>query len=323
MRSLSSWSTHGLPAPQQLRGWRDALHATVLEMDAVPLQRGGFFGSIERCPLQHIRPHQALGAPQRVSRSAAEIARGQHNAYYLLSQPRLPWRATQAGRSLQLRPGDAVLIDSRLPYDFDFGAGLDDLSIELPIAWVAQWVAAPTRLVARPLRGDAGWGMALRGLKEALVPRALARGSAAQDALIEAQLGGLLSLLGDGDGDGEGDGDEGPQPAHCAAFARASAVLHARCTQPGLSAAQVAQDAGLSLRSLHRAMAAQGSSFLQTLMVLRTDAAAAMLGQPRFRRLSVAEIGRRCGFSDASHFARQFARLRGLTPRAFRAQALR
>jgi AraC-like DNA-binding protein len=48
-----------------------------------------------------------------------------------------------------------------------------------------------------------------------------------------------------------------------------------------------------------------------------------MLGQPRFRRLSVAEIGRRCGFSDASHFARQFVRLRGLAPRAFRAQALR
>ncbi|HVR54498.1 MAG TPA: helix-turn-helix domain-containing protein [Pseudorhodoferax sp.] len=319
MRSLSSWSTHGLPAPQQLRGWRDALHATVLEMDAVPLQRGGFFGSIERCPLQSIRPHQAQGAPQRVSRSAAEIARGQHNAYYLLSQPRLPWRATQAGRSLQLRPGDAVLIDSRLPYDFEFGAGLDDLSIELPIAWVAQWVAAPTRLVARPLRGDAGWGMALRGLKEALVPRALAGGSGAQDALIEAQLGGLLSLLGDCDGDG----NDGPRPARCTAFERASTVLRARFMQPGLSAAQVAQDAGLSLRSLHRAMAAQGSSFLHTLMLLRTDAAAAMLGQPRFRRLSVAEIGRRCGFSDASHFARQFVRLRGLAPRAFRAQALR
>jgi AraC-like DNA-binding protein len=315
MRSLNFWSTQGLPAPMQLRGWRDALHATVLEMDAVPLQRAGFFGSIERCTLRHILPHQARGAPQRVSRSAAEIARGQRNAYYLLSQPRLPWRATQGGLTSQLQPGDAVLIDSRQPYDFEFGAGLDDLSIELPIDWVEQWVAEPARLVARPLRGDAGWGLALRGLKEALVPRALAQGSAAQDELIEAQLGGLLSLLGD-------DGGE-PRPACQAAFDRALVVMRARCRQPGLSATQVAQDAGLSLRSLHRAMAAQGCSFLQLLMALRTDAAAAMLSQPRFGSLSVAEIGRRCGFADASHFARQFARLRQTTPRAFRAQALR
>lgn len=46
-------------------------------------------------------------------------------------------------------------------------------------------------------------------------------------------------------------------------------------------------------------------------------------GQPRFRTPRMAQIGRRCGFSDAPHFARQFARLRGTTPRAFRAQALR
>ncbi|CAN7553937.1 helix-turn-helix domain-containing protein [Pseudorhodoferax sp. LjRoot39] len=316
MRSLRSWSTHDLPAPLQLRGWREALHATVLEMDAVPLQREGFFGSIERCALRRILPHQALGAPQRVSRSAAEIARGQRNAYYLLSQPRLPWCATQTGRTSWLQPGDAVLIDSRQPYDFDFGAGLDDLSIELPIDWVEHWVAEPARLLARPLRGDAGWGLALRGIKEALVPRALAERPETQDELIEAQLGGLLSLLGDAQGGG-------PRPASRAAFERTLAVMRARFMQPGLSAGEVALDAGLSTRSLHRAMAARGSSFLQTLMRLRIDAAAAMLSQPRFRGLGVAEIGRRCGFADASHFARQFARLRKTTPQAFRAQALR
>lgn len=315
MRSLSSWSSENLPEPLRLRGWRDELHATMLEMDAVPVRRDGFFSGLERCALQRIVPHWAWGAPQKVLRSAAEIARGGRNAFYLLSQPRLPWSAAQAGHSALLAPGDTVLIDSREPYAFDFGAGLDDLSIELPIEWVEQWVAKPSELIGRPLRGDAGWGLALRGVKEALVPRALAGGSTDQDALIEAQLGGLLSLLGDGEG--------APRPAVRAAHERALAVMRARFMQPGLTAAEVATDAGLSLRTLHRAMAAQGTGFLPTLMALRVEAAAGLLAQPRLRRLAVAEIGRRCGFADASHFARQFLRQRQMTPAAFRAHVLR
>lgn len=314
MRSLISWSSESLPEAMRLRGWRDAMHATVLEMDAVPLQREGFFAQIERCSLQRILPHQARGAPQKVVRSGADIARGQHNAYYLLSQPHLPWRASHAGRSAELQPGDAVLIDSREPYAFDFGTGLDDLSVELPIDWVEHWVAKPSQLIGQPLRADAGWGLALRGVKEALTPRTLRGQPTAHDTLIEGQLGGLLSLLGDAHAP-----PTEPQGAHD----RILGVLRARFMQPGLTATEVAADAGLSLRALHRAMAAQGRGFLVTLMALRVDAAAGMLSQPRLRQLSVAEIGRRCGFADASHFARQFLRQRGATPADFRAQALR
>ncbi|MFT4265973.1 MAG: helix-turn-helix domain-containing protein [Xenophilus sp.] len=314
MRSVCSWSSDELPESMRLRGWRDALHQTVLEMDAVPLRRDGFFSSIERCSLGRILPHQARGAPQRVSRSPAEIARGRRNAYYLLSQPRMPWGAAQAGHASLLRPGDVVLIDSREPYAFDFRDGLDDLSVELPIDWVESWVAQPARLIGRPLRCDEGWGLALRGVKEALVPRSLHGLPADQDELIEAQLGGLLSLLGDA-----GCVARPPPAAH----ERALAVLRSRFRQAGLSAAEVAADAGMSLRSLHRAMAAHGGSFLGSLMAMRVDAAAAMLAQPRFRQLSVAEVGRRCGFADPSHFARQFARRRGVAPLAFRARALR
>lgn len=321
MGNLLSWSTDSLHEPLRLPGWRDALHDAVLEMDAVPLQREGFHARLERCALQRILPHQARGAPQTVVRSERDIAQGRHNAYYLLSQPRQPWRATQAGIASRLQPGDSILIDSRQPYVFDFGAGLDDLSIELPIDWVEHWVPDASRLIGRALPCSAGYGLALRGIKEMLVPRALAeRASHAQDELIEAQIGGLLSLLADGPGDGAPlERTHSLQPVH----ERAMASLRARFMQPGLTASEVAADAGVSLRTLHRAMAAGGTGYLATLMALRVQAAAGLLAQQRRRSLSVAEIGRRCGFSDAAHFARQFSRLRHMTPSAFRAQALR
>jgi AraC-like DNA-binding protein len=315
MRVIYSWSSENLPERERLRGWRDTMHSYVLEMDCVPRQRDGFFARIERCPLLRTSPHQAWGAPQQVSRSAVEIARGNRNAYYLLSQPRLPWHVAQAGRASVLQPGDAVLVDSREPYRFDFGAGLEDLSIELPIDWVAHWVAQPSQLIGRPLRADAGWGRALRVVKEMLAPRELHDGAEEEDQTIEAQLGGLLSLLG-------GTGHRHPA-SFAATHERILTVMRARFMQPGLSAAEVAMEAGLSLRTLHRAMAARDSGFLDTLMALRIDAAALMLAQSRFRSLSIAEVGHRCGFADASHFARQFARRQKVAPLAFRAQRQR
>jgi len=43
-----------------------------------------------------------------------------------------------------------------------------------------------------------------------------------------------------------------------------------------------------------------------------------LLQQPRMALVSVADIGCRCGFSDASHFIRQFQQTHGLTPARWR-----
>jgi AraC-like DNA-binding protein len=40
----------------------------------------------------------------------------------------------------------------------------------------------------------------------------------------------------------------------------------------------------------------------------------------RAGRLSLAEIARACGFADQSHFTKAYARLRGISPGAWRRQ---
>ena len=216
-----------------------------------------------------------------------------------------PWR--------EVAPGESVLVDSRIPYGFDFSAGLDDLSIELPIDWLERWVPDPARVLGRPLSANAGWGLALRGLKEALEPRAIPQ-IASQAALIEDQLGLLMALS-----------SESLLP-----LTPAGPVLHRRCIdairsrfhEHDLSASQVAAACGISLRTLHRAFAAQGTTFARELMRERAAPAARMLAERRFKHLTVAEIGRRCGFVDDSHFARQFRRWHGRGPGKFRRAAL-
>ena len=97
-----------------------------------------------------------------------------------------------------------------------------------------------------------------------------------------------------------------------------------RCPETSLQAADVASSLNMSKRTLHRALAACGETFGAMLIQARVDLAVRMLQSPLFDRVTTAEIGRRAGFSDASHFVKVLRRRTGQTPlhmrRARRAQ---
>ena len=134
-------------------------------------------------------------------------------------------------------------------------------------------------------------------------------------AWMEDQLGALLAAALE------------PAPPPAAAperdlHGRAIAWMLERLDQPAMRTADLAQDLGLSARSLHRAFARAGDTVAGRLRQLRLDRARQLLGQRRLASLSVAEVGRRCGYSDASHFGRDFQRATGLSPSRWRQQHL-
>ena len=87
-----------------------------------------------------------------------------------------------------------------------------------------------------------------------------------------------------------------------------------RCPDTSLQAAGVASSLNISKRTLHRALAACGETFGAMLIQSRVDLAVRMLQSPLFDRMTTAEIGRRAGFSDASHFVKVLRRRTGQTP---------
>lgn len=82
------------------------------------------------------------------------------------------------------------------------------------------------------------------------------------------------------------------------------------------SAEQIASDLHLSLRSLQRRLADEGSSFEQVLLRTREDLARGYLQDPRY---SIGEIAYLLGYADASCFTRAFRRWTGSSPSRFRA----
>lgn len=306
--SPRQWSTSTVAAPQRLDYWIGAISEGFLAMDVSAKQRD-FNGSLTSAPLDVIGVNAVEADAQKVWRTPHAIARAPERYCYLLGNLDRRWKASQDGRDALLEAGDFVLVDARRPYHFDFAQGVNVVSLELPLEWVTHWLAEPERHVAQPFRrSEPGWGAALSAFASPWKP-ALAVQPPLQPRLLADQLGALLALA--------------CQPVAATRPDRMRVeqiedAIRQRLCEPGLTAADVAGALGISVRSLHRTMAAHQQTFAQVLLAERLRRAQQMLQTPRLAHVSVAEVGRRVGLQDPSHFSRLCRRWLGTSPRALR-----
>jgi AraC family transcriptional activator of tynA and feaB len=201
--ALRSWSTTHLPREDRLDYWVGAVCEGFLEMTVSAVHAAPFDAELQAVPLDGLVVNSVRGSAQRVYRSAAAIARGRQDYYYLLCKADANWRVVQAGRDERLLPNDLVLIDSRRAYELHFPDTVDALSLQLPIPWVESWLASPQRELARRIDGQSGWGQALstalRHGRGGVQPSQLVKMEPARDAARQAAIGcagGTLELFG-------------------------------------------------------------------------------------------------------------------------------
>jgi AraC-like DNA-binding protein len=116
--------------------------------------------------------------------------------------------------------------------------------------------------------------------------------------------------------------------AQCAALldrrrarARVSARVRQQLLRPGAQAtmARVATTLGMAPRSLHRRLAAEGTTFRRLAGEVREALAEEMLAH----RMTVEEVAERLGYAEPASFIHAFKRWKGVPPGAYRARARR
>ncbi len=311
--TIRKWSTEAELPRRRLDYWIGAICEGFLEMTATTPVAAVFESSLESAQLGPIGVNRVRGSAQDVYRTQTAIRRSRANYYYLLCKTNGPWSVAQNGHMARVKPGDVVLVDSRRTYEFHFPTSADTVSLELAPSWVESWLADPKLVIGRPIDGEAGWGRSLSGFVREMSPElAVARPLPAQ-VMID-QVGALLALA------------SGSDPASATETGLALAAVKERIVdaiaqryaEPGLTAAMIARDLGISERTLHRSLSRAGATFAGLLSDYRMAAAARMLSEPRFDQHSIAGIGLRVGFSDPSHFIRQCRARLGSTPGALR-----
>lgn len=306
---LRRWSTDAVEAPDRLDYWVGAICECFLEMEASSPARGRFGCELLSAPLHSLRVNRVRGSAQDVFRTHAAIARSPQNFYYLLCKESTPCSVAQQGAHAdRLLPGDLALIDSRQCYELHFPETVDTFSVQLPTQWLETWLPDPRSHLGRRIDGGLGWGLALG----AYVRQLAAPIGALPAGLVADHLGSLLSLALDSDGAAQAVFRDLPT--------RIDEGLGSRCTEPDLCAGDIAAMLGISVRTLHRALASRQQTFAERLMQHRIQRARRMLESATFDRVTTAEIGRRVGLLDPSHFVRVCRRLLRCTPQELRAR---
>lgn len=96
------------------------------------------------------------------------------------------------------------------------------------------------------------------------------------------------------------------------------AFAEANLEDPSLSVEALADEMGLSVRSLYRAFAQHGDTPSSWLWRLRLETARERLASPRWRAMSITAIAYSVGFNDSAHFSRSFRKTFGISPRESR-----
>ena len=101
---------------------------------------------------------------------------------------------------------------------------------------------------------------------------------------------------------------------------RAKTYLLDHIEDPDLDLHQLTASLGVSLRTLCRAFAADGTTAIKWLWQQRLDLAHQLLSQGQVKNVS--QVVMQCGFNDFSHFSRTFRKAYGVMPRSVLRQAM-
>ena len=248
------------------------------------------------------------GSPQRSIRARPEIRRTAQRYCFLVLVLSGSWHVASTTRR-RFGSGELIFYDSRDPLDCDLPLDWSDLNVQLSEQFVRKWVPRPAVLSARDICHDSQWGRVLASYVAQLAPEFIVQAPLPQTVLVD-QLGALLALTAS-----ELSGSRVvTTPVERSVRDRAHDHITQRCPETSLRAADVAHSLSMSTRTLHRALATCGETFGSMLIQARVDLAVRMLESPLFDRVTTAEIGRRAGFSDASHFVKVLRRHTGHTP---------
>ncbi|GGP19345.1 AraC family transcriptional regulator [Silvimonas iriomotensis] len=308
IRQIQKWASSQIPAQERFGCFAEVMAKSFTPLKVDSCMRNEFDITVTWTDFGTNSAFRLAACEHVSARGKREIAQSEERVFHLFVNLNSRIHFTHLNK-LTATPGDALFYDSRIDMRLELPEVSDVVNLKLSEIFVKQWVARPSVLLGRRIDSRFGWGKALCAFAAQLTPQAIQRSPVPRD-VISDQLGALLALTA-GELDTTTEPPSRPEISLCDKI-RDCVAQH--CVNPALVAAEIAQALNISPRTLHRALAGRGETFGNLLMSSRVDVALRMLTSPSFKRLTTAEIGRRAGFTDASHFGRVFRKHVGTTP---------
>jgi AraC-like DNA-binding protein len=288
-------------------------------MDVIKRDDGVFRAAMEMRQAGQVAVSSRFSTPSEYVRTRRGLGDGNDSVVAILCQGGNSLM-THPGREHVLGPGDAVLADLGYTGSHRLNVATHFSSILIPRPLIAKCVPPAKQLTGLKLDRDDIARRLLFGYIGGTLRVPLATGSRAAE-LYSEHIVDLVALAIGAEGEAREIAEQrGARAARLAAIQR---MISQQFGNPGLNAATIAVELGVTPRYVHLLLEATGRSFTQHLLDQRLEQAAALLRDPRRQDRKITDIAQETGFADLSHFNRAFRRRFGDTPSGVRGAAFR
>jgi AraC family transcriptional regulator, positive regulator of tynA and feaB len=263
--------------------------------------------------LAHLKTNAGL-----ISRTA-KADRDDDRHCFLVSQRSGCSRIRQNGQTLQLAPGDLVLMDSVGSCEITPQGLIEHASLSLSREEVLKTLRHDGQLFGK-ISSHCASGRMLRLLVDQLYLNE--EGIQADASEGEAMLTAITNLLGPALTQREQEVKIADSISGNSLRRQVQQLIEESLPQPNLSPIALANRLQISVRQLYRLFEEQGDSVCRYIQRNRLQRSANDLANPNLRRESITAIAYKWGFTDSAHFSRAFKKQFELSPKDYRAQSL-
>jgi AraC family transcriptional activator of tynA and feaB len=305
---LERFSTAGLSQADRLPYWNDVALSTIgpLVVDAVDRRR--FVASMTRIKLRNCE----IVSPTSNAASIQSVAGGERSSVLNLMVQHRGSSTTRTGDlRCALEAGDFMLYDPGLPFELAFSDPTQMIVVRLPLGETEKRLPGLARLAGIAMKGDRGARAVLSGFVRNAWSHLDGDNLGWADSLCEA----IWPLVESAYRELRASACH-PDPL-TKRRQRLLSFIDAHLGETDLDAASVAQELGVSARTIQITFANLGttpSAYIQSCRVRR----AARELERQGTGASVTAIALALGFNDASGFSRAFRREFGIAPRDYR-----
>jgi AraC-like DNA-binding protein len=289
---LETLSTDLLEPTLRFAFWSDVVCRTFTMLDCRTADRAGFRAKLCSRSIAGISVARVDATPSGVVRTTGLIRSNHDDAHIVMLQISGSAHVQQGERYRIMSPGELEVVQADRPYVLDFPRLFSQYVIKLPRA------REPVGSVVGPTAARFVRSLARDLLDPDIEPDEIC------DEVTARAVQELLC----------GYSRENRASRHAPdLYSKAVAIIRDKMFDPLLGRDRVADELGVSVRTLARAFAMHGTTFDRSLWNFRLEAAYEALLSSR-PGTSITEVAARHGFSDSSHFTRRFKTRFGATP---------
>jgi len=306
---LTHFDSAQIRVGERIASWQEAVSRSLVDVHCRMPRSTPFCGAFDTLTSGEMGLAYLSASAHSASRSKEVISRTGDDFFMLFLQRMGRMGVTIGERFFDVQPGDFFFYDARQTHCLSFERSFDHIALKIPrrdveLRWRHLGARGCFRLTpSEPLSriaassldaaaGHLGW-MSTDDLSIAL------------ENVVELFAAGSAKVLA---------GSTTRSERTVVAFARARSIIQAALHNERFSPDAVAEEMGISRRSLNKLFEANGIGVMEYIVLERLEHAARDLRNHAHRGETVSEIAFRWGFKNVSHFSKRFHHHFGRTP---------